>query len=121
MTVHEAIQEVRKVETIRAENGKLKLRFPKPERASLEQVIETLRHNREIALKALSGAESDPATVPPAAMANDDSLEHRGVSREQWKADILNRLFLVQGRTGQPGRITAATVRHGERRAGDHV
>jgi hypothetical protein len=27
---------------------------------------------------------------------------------------MLNRLFREQGVTGQPGRITAATVRHGE-------
>jgi hypothetical protein len=67
MTLHEAIQEVRKVGTIRAENGKLKLRFPEPERARLELAIETLRRNRETALRSLSGTESDPATIPPAA------------------------------------------------------
>lgn len=33
----------------------------------------------------------------------------------QWKAAELNRLFHQQGVTGQPGRITAATVLHGER------
>ena len=31
-----------------------------------------------------------------------------------WKASALNRLFQEQGATGRPGRITAATVRHGE-------
>ena len=35
-----------------------------------------------------------------------------------WKAAALNRLFQEQGVTGKPGRITAATVRHGERKAG---
>ena len=44
MTVHEAIDEVQKVGTIRAENGKLKLRFPETERARLEAAIEALRH-----------------------------------------------------------------------------
>jgi len=34
----------------------------------------------------------------------------------EWKAAALNRLFQEQGVTGQLGRITAATVRHGERR-----
>lgn len=33
-----------------------------------------------------------------------------------WKAAALNRLFQEQGTSGQPGRITAATVRHGERK-----
>jgi hypothetical protein len=34
----------------------------------------------------------------------------------EWKAAALNRLFQEQGTSGQPGRITAATVRHGERK-----
>jgi hypothetical protein len=34
----------------------------------------------------------------------------------EWKVAALNRLFLEQGVTGQPGRITAATVRHAERK-----
>jgi hypothetical protein len=33
-----------------------------------------------------------------------------------WKAAALNRLFLEQGVTGRSGRITAATVLHGERK-----
>ena len=33
----------------------------------------------------------------------------------EWKASALNRLFQQQGVTGRPGRITAATVRHGKR------
>ncbi|HJT89213.1 MAG TPA: hypothetical protein VJ732_15200 [Bryobacteraceae bacterium] len=32
----------------------------------------------------------------------------------EWKAAALNRLFQQHGVTGRPGRITAATVRHGE-------
>jgi hypothetical protein len=32
----------------------------------------------------------------------------------EWKAHMLNQLFKEQGLTGQEGRITAATVRHGE-------
>jgi hypothetical protein len=39
-----------------------------------------------------------------------------GMSPEEWKAATLNRLFHEQGVTGQPGKITAATVRHGERK-----
>jgi len=33
----------------------------------------------------------------------------------EWKAAALNRFFQQQGVTGRPGRITAATVRHGGR------
>ena len=31
----------------------------------------------------------------------------------EWKAQQLNALFKSQGRTGEAGRITAATIRHG--------
>ena len=34
----------------------------------------------------------------------------------EWKAAKLNRLFKEQGVTGRPGRITAETVLHGERK-----
>ncbi len=42
----------------------------------------------------------------------------KGIPWAEWKAAALNRLFQEQGVTGKPGRITAATVRHGERKAG---
>ncbi len=38
----------------------------------------------------------------------------KGVQWAEWKAAALNRLFQEQGVTGQSGRITKATVRHGE-------
>ena len=50
------------------------------------------------------------------------SGDAEGVRREvwldwcEWKAAALNQLFRNQGVTGQPGRITAATVQHGERK-----
>jgi hypothetical protein len=40
----------------------------------------------------------------------------KGIPWAEWKAAELNRLFREQGATGEPGRITAATVRHGERK-----
>jgi hypothetical protein len=46
-----------------------------------------------------------------------DVLDSKGVSWEQWRAASLNRLFLERGAMGRPGRITAATIRHGEQRA----
>jgi hypothetical protein len=36
------------------------------------------------------------------------------ISWYEWKARELNRLFQNQGLTGQPGRITAETVRRGQ-------
>jgi hypothetical protein len=38
----------------------------------------------------------------------------RGIPWAEWKAAALNQLFKEQGLIGQPGRITAATIRHGE-------
>ena len=37
------------------------------------------------------------------------------MSWSDWKAAALNRVFLEQGMGGTPGRITAETVRHGQR------
>jgi hypothetical protein len=34
----------------------------------------------------------------------------------EWKAAALNRLFLEQGLTGQPGRITPETIRKAEQK-----
>jgi len=41
--------------------------------------------------------------------------DERVMSWAEWQARNLNRLFLEEGQTGQPGRITADTVRHGQR------
>ena len=42
----------------------------------------------------------------------------RVMSLCEWKAAALNELFLKQGVTGQPGRITPDTVRDGEQKQG---
>jgi len=49
-------------------------------------------------------------------MLNEMGWCSKGVSWAEWKAAALNRLFQGQGTSGQSGRITAATVRHGERK-----
>jgi hypothetical protein len=43
-----------------------------------------------------------------------------GIPWADWKAAAMNRLFQQHGATRKPGRITAATVRHGERKAGSN-
>jgi hypothetical protein len=48
-------------------------------------------------------------------MLNDMGWCAKGIPWAEWKAAALNRLFQEQGATGKRGRITAATVRHGER------
>jgi hypothetical protein len=40
----------------------------------------------------------------------------RTMSWAEWKADALNTLFQQYGSSGQRGRITAASVLHGEQR-----
>ena len=51
-------------------------------------------------------------------MLNEMGWCSKGTPWAEWKAAALNRLFQEQGVTGKPGRITAATIRHGERKAG---
>lgn len=43
----------------------------------------------------------------------------KGISRAEWKAAAPNPLFQGRGNTGKPARITAATVRHGEKEGGN--
>jgi len=42
-------------------------------------------------------------------------FDERSLSWPEWKATTLNKLFLEQGLTGEPGRIITDTVRHGQR------
>lgn len=58
--------------------------------------------------------ESVESTDKPPDTARIVESDPPGVPWCEWKAAALNRLFQEQGVTGQPGRITAATVRHGE-------
>ena len=70
------------------------------------------------------GGTSETTPDPRAASPNaadreqEPNLAAAGVEWAEWRAATLNRLFAEQGVTRQPGRITAATVRHGERKAG---
>jgi hypothetical protein len=62
---------------------------------------------------------STPEELPNIQMKPDSEAEsahvpERGIPWAEWKAAALNQLFKEQGVTGRPGRITAATVRHGE-------
>ena len=83
-------------------------------------------------LQTLSTTESDSAAIPPPAKwpqslselaaevgqhSGDTEAARRDVWMDwcEWKARMLNCLFQEQGVTGQPGRITAATVEHGEK------
>jgi hypothetical protein len=50
-------------------------------------------------------------------MLNETGWCSKGTQWAEWKGAALNRLFQEHGATGKPGRITAATVRHDERKA----
>lgn len=52
-------------------------------------------------------------------MLNEMGWFSNGIPWAEWKAAALNRLLEEQGVTGKPGRITAATVRHGEQHTGN--
>jgi hypothetical protein len=63
--------------------------------------------------QALDDERSDIRSIPVSA-----ETDTKAIPWAEWKALELNRLFQEQGITGEPGRITAATVLHGERKAG---
>ncbi len=57
---------------------------------------------------------SAPA-VPEVIRSPIHALSCHALSWAEWKTEMLNQLFQEQGRSGQRGRITPTTVRHGER------
>jgi hypothetical protein len=126
--VAEALKLIRRVGIVESSGGNLKLKFPESARAALQPAIETLRTEKAEALKLLSEPppiEQWPESlldmadeVSPASGDTEGARRQAWMSWYEWKARMLNRLFLEQGVTGQPGRITAETVRHGERKAG---
>jgi hypothetical protein len=62
-----------------------------------------------------SSLEELPNIQPRSGSKQESAPEpERGIPWAEWKAAALNQLFREQGVTGQPGRITAATVLHGE-------
>jgi hypothetical protein len=63
-----------------------------------------------------SGSEDSPKieTTRGAPLVDCAAPPERPMSWSEWKAAALNRLFREYGTSGQPGRITAETVRHGE-------
>jgi hypothetical protein len=93
MTVPDAIRSVQQIGSIRAQNGKLQLRFPKSERQWLESSIDVLRREKAEALAILEGEEGH---------ARADSTDSKGVPWADWKAATLNRIFQEQGVTGEP-------------------
>jgi hypothetical protein len=135
MTLHEALGEVRRVGSIRVENGKLKLRFPEAERFRLEPAIDALRQNRDAALQALASTES--GAVPPPACWPESLLnlaqeygEQTGdieTAREKiwitYTEFLARRLNLILDETGMPGpgrtpaKIKPETIRNGMEKA----
>jgi hypothetical protein len=124
VNVAEALELIREVGDVQIFGDKMKLRFPESERAALEPAIETLRNGKAEALKLFS----DPPPIeqwPESLLDLADEVsvasgDAEGARRQvwlcwyEWKARMLNRLFLEQGVTGQAGRIMPETIRHGE-------
>ena len=68
--------------------------------------------DKEAPTKPPTDARSEPLAFIPKIEA--ERAEPAWLTWHEWKAAALNRLFLEQGVTGRPGRITAETIRHGE-------
>jgi hypothetical protein len=107
----------------------LKLGNPSEAKPGLSETCQVNSHNEtkmatdSVSLpSAAEGKRSLNATeIPgPTALINGiDGARLCCASWAEWKAAALNRLFQEQGVTGQLGRVTAGTVRHGERVLGD--
>ncbi len=108
MTVLEALEAVRRVGRVECDAGKLRLKFPKSAVLGLQTAIEVLRTGRTAALALLS-------EDGPRATGGLSDVEF-GIPSAEWQARALNRLFQEQGSGGQPGKITAETIRHGEQK-----
>jgi hypothetical protein len=59
------------------------------------------------------GFEGAPSAESPE-IRDKPAAAELGMPWAEWKAAALNQLFKELGTTGQPGRITAEAVRHGE-------
>ena len=92
MTIHEAIAEIRKTGTVQVENGKLKLRFPQPERGHLGPAIEVLRRDREAVLLALAAPEGD-STKPRCTSTHKSAL----AEPSQGQVDAAGKLLAKAG------------------------
>lgn len=102
VNIAEALSPIRNVGTVDSSGDNLRRKIPDRERRALQPAIDTLRTNKAEALALATEIEERSTSLPWA----------------EWKAAYLNRLFQEQGVTKLPGRITAATVRHGERAKG---
>jgi hypothetical protein len=67
--------------------------------------------------KASQNSEAAPREPTSPIARSERPTTETGVPWAEWKAATLNRLFREQGAGGQPGHITAETVRHGKRKA----
>jgi hypothetical protein len=125
VTIADALATIRRVGTVDNHGGRLRLRFPENAASGLQPAIDTLRTSKAEALAILSSRDTanfahtvtPDFMVPPYPMVR--PLKPGYLSWAEWKAAALNRLFQDQGVTGKPGRITAATVRHGEQMRAD--
>lgn len=103
MIIADALTAVREFGSIRVEGSRLKLRVARAAMSKLAPAIEALLVQKSAVLAMLGSVEQDEHQSPmPTPWA-------------EWKATELNRLFQEEGVVGQPGRITARTVEHGER------
>ena len=94
---------------------------------SWREIARTLKIGTATAMRLCTGtpcvpkpsqnSEAFPDGVASPLTGEDRMSPEIGIPWPEWKAAELNRLFQEQGVTGEPSRITAATVRHGATRS----
>ena len=126
MNLIRAIETIKAAGRVRVDGADLIVRFPREHGPEIEAALNTLREHKWEAIRLLvevPSAEEWPESLRElaeeiSADSNDPETARREVwlSWYEWKAQRLNELFRSQGKTGEPGRINAATIRHGERK-----
>jgi hypothetical protein len=87
-----------------------KLRINKDAPAEWKDLVRA--HKQELIDRLIEQSASGPATLQTGIQIYSGWAE--------WQAEMLNRLFQEQGCTGQRGRITPATIRHGQASRASH-
>ena len=126
MRAIEALKEARAAGIdITIDNEDLVLQAPAPPPISVldalsrnkAEIVALLRPGNDKSVEDRHVFDHEYAGIRPSRISAE--TETPGISFAAWKAAALNRLFQEQGTNGEPGQITSATVRRGERKTGD--
>lgn len=103
MTLQQALATIREVGEVHLEKGSLTIRFPKSAASTLEPALAVLRSGKAEAIALLARESADDR----------HERQDRWLSWAEWFAASSNAAWVTEGFLHQPGKLSAATVRHG--------